>query len=83
MKRAVALVGDDPVIYEHLGEIHLKQQHLSDGREALLHALELDPRMTSSCSGFVTRFWAILPRRTNSAKPSDVRDRAEDGSPAQ
>ena len=43
MKRAVALVGDDPVIYEHLGEIHLKQQHLSDGREALLHSLELDP----------------------------------------
>jgi tetratricopeptide (TPR) repeat protein len=43
MKRAVALVGDDPVIYEHLGEIFLKQQHLSDGREALLHSLELDP----------------------------------------
>lgn len=43
MKRAVALVGDDPVIYEHLGEIYLKQQHLSDGREALLHSLELDP----------------------------------------
>ena len=43
MKRALALVGDDPVIYEHLGEIFLKQQHLSDGREALLHSLELDP----------------------------------------
>jgi tetratricopeptide (TPR) repeat protein len=43
MKRAVVLVGDDPVIYEHLGEIYLKQQHLSDGREALLHSLELDP----------------------------------------
>lgn len=43
MKRAVALVGDDPVIYEHLGEIFLKQQHLTDGREALLHSLELDP----------------------------------------
>ncbi|MCE3222690.1 MAG: uncharacterized protein K0S58_870 [Nitrospira sp.] len=43
MKRAVALVGDDPVIYEHLGEIFLKQHHLSDGREALLHSLELDP----------------------------------------
>ncbi len=43
MKRALALVGDDPVIYEHLGEIFLKQQHLSEGREALLHSLELDP----------------------------------------
>ncbi|WHZ24838.1 MAG: TPR domain protein [Nitrospira sp.] len=43
MKRAVALVGDDPVIYEHLGEIYLKQQSLSEAREALLHSLELDP----------------------------------------
>jgi len=43
MKRAVALVGDDPVIYEHLGEIYLKQQSFSEGREALLHSLELDP----------------------------------------
>jgi tetratricopeptide (TPR) repeat protein len=43
MRRAVALVGDDPVIYEHLGEIYLKQQHVSEGREAFLHSLELDP----------------------------------------
>jgi tetratricopeptide (TPR) repeat protein len=43
LKRAVALVGDDPVIYEHLGEIYLKQQQVSEAREALLHSLELDP----------------------------------------
>lgn len=43
IKRAVALVGDDPVIYEHLGEIYMKQQRLSDAREAWLHSLELDP----------------------------------------
>ena len=43
MKRAAALVGDDPVIYEHLGDIYAKQQRLSDAREAWLHALELDP----------------------------------------
>lgn len=43
IKRAVALVGDDPVIYEHLGEIYMKQQKLSDAREAWLHSLELDP----------------------------------------
>ncbi len=43
IKRAVALVGDDPVIYEHLGEIYVKQQNLSDAREAWLHSLELDP----------------------------------------
>lgn len=43
MKRAVALAGDDPVLYEHLGDIYAKQRNLSDAREAWLHALELDP----------------------------------------
>ena len=43
LKRAATLVGDDPVIYEHLGDIYAKQQRLSDAREAWLHALELDP----------------------------------------
>lgn len=43
MKRAVALIGDDPVLYEHLGDIYAKQRNLSDAREAWLHALELDP----------------------------------------
>jgi tetratricopeptide (TPR) repeat protein len=43
MKRAVALVGDDPVLYEHLGDIYANQRNLLDAREAWLHALELDP----------------------------------------
>ena len=43
IKKAVAMVGDDPVIYEHLGEIYLKQQKVSDAREAWLHSLEIDP----------------------------------------
>ncbi len=43
IRRAVALVGDDPVIYEHLGDIYAKQERLADAREAWLHALELDP----------------------------------------
>ncbi len=43
IKRAVALVGDDPVIYEHLGEIYMKQERMADAREAWLHSLELDP----------------------------------------
>lgn len=43
IKRAVALVGDDPVIYEHLGEVYMKQQKPADAREAWLHSLELDP----------------------------------------
>ncbi|OQW37641.1 MAG: hypothetical protein A4E19_13280 [Nitrospira sp. SG-bin1] len=43
IKKAVALVGDDPVIYEHLGEVYLKQQKVSDARDAWLHSLEIDP----------------------------------------
>jgi tetratricopeptide (TPR) repeat protein len=43
MKHAVALAGDDPVLYEHLGDIYAKQRNLSDARESWLHALELDP----------------------------------------
>ena len=43
MKRAVAFAGDDPVLYEHLGDIYAKQRNLSDARESWLHALELDP----------------------------------------
>ena len=39
IKKAVALVGDDPVIYEHLGEIYLKQQKVSDARDAWLSIL--------------------------------------------
>jgi tetratricopeptide (TPR) repeat protein len=36
-------VHDDPVIYEHLGEIYLKQNLIAEAREAWLHSLELDP----------------------------------------
>ena len=43
MKRAVVLAGDDPVLYEHLGDIYAKQRNLSEAREAWLRALELDP----------------------------------------
>lgn len=43
LKRAVSLVGDDPVIYEHLGDIYMKQQQRSDAQDAWLHSLELDP----------------------------------------
>ncbi|GKS59408.1 hypothetical protein YTPLAS18_29350 [Nitrospira sp.] len=43
LKKAVALVGDDPVIYEHLGEIYFMQNHRGEAKEAWLHSLELDP----------------------------------------
>ncbi|HSF67537.1 MAG TPA: tetratricopeptide repeat protein [Nitrospiraceae bacterium] len=52
MKRAVALASDDPVLYEHLGDIYAKQRDLSEAREAWLHALELDP----SNSKLIERF---------------------------
>jgi tetratricopeptide (TPR) repeat protein len=41
--RAATLVKDDPVIYEHLGEIYLKQNLSQEAKEAWLHSLELDP----------------------------------------
>ena len=41
--RATTLVKDDPVIYEHLGEIYLKQNLHTEAKEAWLHSLELDP----------------------------------------
>ena len=43
MKRTVALAGDDPVLYEHLGDIYAQQRNLSEARESWLRALELDP----------------------------------------
>ena len=43
IQKAVTLVGDDPVIYEHLGEIYLRQKKMTDAREAWMHSLELDP----------------------------------------
>jgi Flp pilus assembly protein TadD len=43
MKRAVAAVPDDPVFFEHLGEICLTNNLLNDARDAWLRSLELDP----------------------------------------
>jgi tetratricopeptide (TPR) repeat protein len=43
MKRAVAVVPDDPVFLEHLGEIYLTQNLRGEAREAWLRSLELDP----------------------------------------
>jgi tetratricopeptide (TPR) repeat protein len=43
IERAITLVKDDPVIYEHLGEIYLQRRRLAEAREAWLHSLEIDP----------------------------------------
>jgi tetratricopeptide (TPR) repeat protein len=42
MQRAVSLVPDDPVIYEHLGEIFLLREEHEKAREAWIHSLQLD-----------------------------------------
>lgn len=44
IQRAAELVNDDPVIYEHLGEIYLIQEHQDAAKAAWIRALELDPR---------------------------------------
>ncbi len=43
IQRAAELVNDDPVIFEHLGEIYLTQEHQEEAKNAWLRALELDP----------------------------------------
>lgn len=42
MQRALALVADDPVIYEHLGEIFLIRKEPEKARDAWIHSLQLD-----------------------------------------
>lgn len=42
MQRAASLVSDDPVIYEHLGEIFLSREERDKARAAWLHSLQLD-----------------------------------------
>ncbi len=42
MQRALALVADDPVIYEHLGEIFLLRKEPEKARDAWMHSIQLD-----------------------------------------
>ena len=58
MKQAVAVVHDDPVFFEHLGEICLTNNLLSDAREAWLRSLELDPTNRKLTDRFKAKgFW--------------------------
>ena len=43
IKRAVTLVDDDAVIYEHLGEIYFEQRYVEKAKKAWRRSLELDP----------------------------------------
>ncbi len=55
IQKATMLVKDDPVIFEHLGEIYLKQNRVPDAREAWLHSLELDPTNDKLIERFQSR----------------------------
>ena len=43
LKRAIELVNDDPVIFEHLGEIYLTQRHREEAQKAWIRSLALNP----------------------------------------
>lgn len=57
IKRAAALVQDDPVIFEHLGEIYLKQNLMPEAREAWLRSLSLDPSNTKLADRYRAQGW--------------------------
>ena len=52
INRALLLVSDDPVIFEHLGEIHLQRQELEKAQKAWKRSIELD----SSNERLIDRF---------------------------
>lgn len=43
IKRAAGLVKNDPIIFEHLGEIYLKKENREKARKAWIQSIELDP----------------------------------------
>lgn len=44
IQRAADLVKDDPVIFEHLGEIYLTHDHHDQAKDAWIRSLTLDPK---------------------------------------
>ncbi|MGB0909022.1 MAG: tetratricopeptide repeat protein [Nitrospirales bacterium] len=52
--RALSLVSDDPVIFEHLGEIHLQRKEREKAQKAWARAIELD----ASNENLIKRFRA-------------------------
>ncbi len=44
IRRAAELVKDDPVIFEHMGEIYLRQNDREKARQAWIQSLALDPK---------------------------------------
>ena len=44
IQRAAELVKDDPVIFEHMGEIYLLQNDRDKAKQSWLRSIELDPK---------------------------------------
>lgn len=71
IQRAVALVKDDPVIYEHLGEIYLLQNERDKAREVWLHSLQLDSTNESLKQRFQeVGFGEPIPNLSQKSSPS-------------
>lgn len=67
MKEAAALVQDDPVIYEHLGAIYLKQEKREEAEKAWKQAIQLDSSNTSLIQRFHEEGFGEIPTNENTA----------------
>ena len=69
--KAATLVKDDPVIYEHLGEINMKQNLRHEAKEARRHRWSLIHPTSNSSSAIRTAVLVTLPWKNAYETPSD------------
>lgn len=70
LQKAVLTVPDDPIIHEHLGEVHLRNNHTELARKAWERSLALDPTNDDlitrfKAAGFGTPAVKGIPKRIN------------------
>ncbi len=65
LKRAVELINDDPVIFEHLGEIYLMQRRREKAQQAWIRSLALDPENEKLIRRFREVGFGIPPHLSN------------------
>lgn len=61
IQRAAELVKDDPVIFEHMGEIYLRQNNREKARQAWIQSMELDPKNSKLRDRFKEAGFGDLP----------------------
>ncbi len=72
LKRAIELVNDDPVMFEHLGAIYLTQRHREKAQQAWIRSLALDPENETLIRRFREVGFGTPPHLSNrSGAPSD------------